>query len=69
MDNEARGMQSSRIHLLHESEERFRLLIESGAFVVDPHEALRRHSLVFATIGDGVLVMDLDGRIMVMSDD
>jgi PAS domain S-box-containing protein len=26
-------------------------------------EALRRHSLVFATIGDGVLVMDLEGCI------
>ncbi|HZI41099.1 MAG TPA: PAS domain S-box protein [Gemmatimonadaceae bacterium] len=26
-------------------------------------EALRRHSLVFATIGDGVLVMDLEGHI------
>ena len=26
-------------------------------------DAARRHSLVFSTIGDGVLVMDLDGRI------
>jgi len=30
-------------------------------------EALRRHSLVFSTIGDGVLVMDLDGRIIDMN--
>ncbi|HEX4469389.1 MAG TPA: PAS domain S-box protein [Gemmatimonadaceae bacterium] len=30
-------------------------------------EALSRHSLVFATIGDGVLVMDLDGRITDMN--
>jgi len=30
-------------------------------------EALRRHSLVFETIGDGVLVMDLDGRITDMN--
>jgi PAS domain S-box-containing protein len=30
-------------------------------------EALSRHSLVFATIGDGVLVMDLEGRITDMN--
>src|SRR3954468_2367094 len=30
-------------------------------------EAARRHSLVFATIGDGVLVMDLEGRITDMN--
>jgi two-component system, cell cycle sensor histidine kinase and response regulator CckA len=30
-------------------------------------EALRRHSLVFSTIGDGVLVMDLEGRIIDMN--
>ena len=30
-------------------------------------EALRRHSLVFSTIGDGVLVMDLEGRITDMN--
>ena len=30
-------------------------------------EAARRHSVVFATIGDGVLVMDLEGRITDMN--
>ena len=30
-------------------------------------EAARRHSLVFTTIGDGVLVMDLEGRITDMN--
>ena len=30
-------------------------------------EALQQHSLVFSTIGDGVLVMDLEGRIIDMN--
>src|SRR5690348_3744823 len=34
---------------------------------VAAEEALRRHSLVFATIGDAVLVMDLEGRITDMN--
>src|SRR5689334_23149286 len=45
---------------------------QSAPVTTDPtraavDEALRRHSLVFSTIGDGVLVMDLEGRIIDMN--